>query len=477
MPDFATFSGLNLERQLTPEELVRALRFLVSAEYEAVQLYQQIHDAAPDEKIKEGIKSVIDEERVHAGEFLKMISYLDPEEIKFYLEGFKESDDYLKTAGSTNITKDDIIEVEKTLPPHQDLLRALLKNGEEINLTWLKDHWEWDAGNETTAKLIVQYAREKNILTKPYTRFKQADYPAHPDTVVITKNDRITDGPVYQEKDIWSYYEGIKGKLISELKDQDLFIRLKTKSGAVYIRHPFTGKGEYIRINNEKQFEEYHTGRIVEFHTTMPAMCPFYIVDLDAVGDWNKTKKTTADIADGLEKLPEVKKVEIRYTGKRGFHVLGWLKKTKPIDQAREDLKKWLKETFGDREDLVVGESPKGTKSALGVSPMKLNGGQVAKWSLRVTGLCCIEVPRTKLMSFQKEDATIEKTYKKLTGKSFVSTKKMAMAKKIAMNFIESCMTCSNCKESFDWAGMAQGSINCPQCGVAINQEGIIHAS
>lgn len=98
MPDFATFSGLNLERQLTPEELVRALRFLVSAEYEAVQLYQQIHDATPDEKVKKGIKSVIDEERVHAGEFLKMISYMDPEEVKFYTEGFKESEDYLRTA-------------------------------------------------------------------------------------------------------------------------------------------------------------------------------------------------------------------------------------------------------------------------------------------------------------------------------------------------------------------------------------------
>lgn len=403
MPDFASFSGLNLDRQLTQEELVRALRFLVSAEYEAVQLYQQVHDATSDEKVKNGIKSVIDEERVHAGEFLKMISYLDPEEVKFYMEGFKESEDYLKTA----------------------------------------------------------------------------DYPDHPDSVIITKKESLTGNEVL-EKDIWSYYEGIKGKLISELKDQNLFIRLKTKSGAVYIRHPFTGKGEFIRINNEKQFDEYHTGRIVEFHTTMPAMCPFYVVDLDAVGDWNKTKKITADIADGLDKLPEVKKVEIRYTGKRGFHVLGWLKKTKPIDQAREDLKAWLKEAFGDRGDLVVGESPKGAKSALGVSPMKLNGGQVAKWSLRVTGLCCVEVPRAKLMSFQKKDATLEKTFKKLTGKAFVSIKKMALARKIALSFLESNVTCSNCKESFDWAGMpemAMGSVKCPQCGSAVDQEGNANAS
>ena len=262
-------------------------------------------------------------------------------------------------------------------------------------------------------------------------------YPKHPNTTIISKQDRITEGNTYQERDVWSYYDGVKGEILKEIKDRNVFIRLKTNSGPIYIRHPFTGKGEYISINNDKQFEEYNTGRIIEIHVTMPASCPYYVVDFDAVGDWGKTKKITAEIADGLDKLPEVKKVEIRYTGKRGFHVLGWLKKSKPIDQAREDLKKWLKETFGDRDDLVIGESPKGSKGALGVSPMKLNGGQVALWSLRITGLCCVEVPRSKLMSFNKEDASLEKTYKKLTGKTFMSVEKKVMAGRIVNAFLE----------------------------------------
>ena len=51
---------------------------------------------------------------------------------------------------------------------------------------------------------------------------------------------------------------------------------------------------------------------------------------------------------------------------------------------------------------------------------MKINAGQVALWSLRVTGLCCVEVPRAQLMRFDRSDATIDKVYKKLTGKTFV---------------------------------------------------------
>jgi hypothetical protein len=42
MPNFGNpFSGLKHDRLLTHEELVRAIRFMVAAEYEATQLYEQ----------------------------------------------------------------------------------------------------------------------------------------------------------------------------------------------------------------------------------------------------------------------------------------------------------------------------------------------------------------------------------------------------------------------------------------------------
>jgi rubrerythrin len=91
MPEFGTpFSGLSLDRKLTPVELVRAIRFFVAAEYEAVQLYMQIADATDDKLAKAVLKDISDEEVVHAGEFLTLLKHLAPEEDKFYAEGAKE---------------------------------------------------------------------------------------------------------------------------------------------------------------------------------------------------------------------------------------------------------------------------------------------------------------------------------------------------------------------------------------------------
>jgi rubrerythrin len=91
MPNFASALTEPLNgRKLTAEELARAIRFLVSAEYEAVQMYQQIVEATDNELATKVINSVIDEEKVHAGEFLKLLHELDPEEAKHYEEGEKE---------------------------------------------------------------------------------------------------------------------------------------------------------------------------------------------------------------------------------------------------------------------------------------------------------------------------------------------------------------------------------------------------
>ena len=46
MPAFGSpFSGSANDRKLTDEELIRAIRFMVAAEYEAVQLYMQLAES------------------------------------------------------------------------------------------------------------------------------------------------------------------------------------------------------------------------------------------------------------------------------------------------------------------------------------------------------------------------------------------------------------------------------------------------
>ena len=91
MPDFGTpFAGLALDCSLTPEELVRAVRFLVSAEYEAVQLYMQLAESTDNEFARAVLKDIADEERVHAGEFLKLLFHLAPDEEALYAKGAAE---------------------------------------------------------------------------------------------------------------------------------------------------------------------------------------------------------------------------------------------------------------------------------------------------------------------------------------------------------------------------------------------------
>jgi rubrerythrin len=91
MPEFGNpFSGLAKDRKLTREELIRAIRFMVSAEYEAVQLYMQLAESADDELAVNVLKDIADEERVHAGEFLRLLHELAPDEEKLYAEGSEE---------------------------------------------------------------------------------------------------------------------------------------------------------------------------------------------------------------------------------------------------------------------------------------------------------------------------------------------------------------------------------------------------
>lgn len=100
MPDFGTpFAGLAKDRKLTKTELIRAIRFMVAAEYEAIQLYMQLAESTDDKLAIAVLTDIADEERVHAGEFLRLLHALDPEEQKFYAEGAEEVEEEIEKIG------------------------------------------------------------------------------------------------------------------------------------------------------------------------------------------------------------------------------------------------------------------------------------------------------------------------------------------------------------------------------------------
>ncbi|MEW5784625.1 MAG: ferritin family protein [Bacillota bacterium] len=96
MPEFGTsFSGLAAGRKLTEAELIRAIRFMIAAEYEAVQLYMQLAESTDNTLAATVLDDIADEELVHAGEFMRLLKELAPGEEELYREGIKEVEEII----------------------------------------------------------------------------------------------------------------------------------------------------------------------------------------------------------------------------------------------------------------------------------------------------------------------------------------------------------------------------------------------
>lgn len=97
MPEFGSaFAGMKKDRKMTHEELIRAIRFMVAAEYEAIQLYMQLAESTDNALAIDVLTDIADEERVHAGEFLRLLHELAPDEERFYREGAEEVEEEIE---------------------------------------------------------------------------------------------------------------------------------------------------------------------------------------------------------------------------------------------------------------------------------------------------------------------------------------------------------------------------------------------
>jgi len=100
MPEFANpFSGVIPERKMTLRELTRALRLNIAAEEEATHLYEAHADATDNELAKKVLQDIADEERVHVGEFQRLLDILLEDERALLDEGAQEVDEMAAEAG------------------------------------------------------------------------------------------------------------------------------------------------------------------------------------------------------------------------------------------------------------------------------------------------------------------------------------------------------------------------------------------
>lgn len=98
------FSGMVPGRKMTKEELIRAIRLNVAAEEEAIHLYMAHADATDHPLARKVLIDIANEERVHAGEFLRLLEILTGDEADFVAQGAKEVDDMARSVGQDSLT-------------------------------------------------------------------------------------------------------------------------------------------------------------------------------------------------------------------------------------------------------------------------------------------------------------------------------------------------------------------------------------
>jgi len=108
MPQFSNpFVGNVPDRKMTLEELVRAMRLNVAAEEDATSLYMAHAEATDHPLAKKVLIDIANEERVHVGEFNRLIQLLTGDEDKWLADGAAEVDDMAREVGAPAPATDD----------------------------------------------------------------------------------------------------------------------------------------------------------------------------------------------------------------------------------------------------------------------------------------------------------------------------------------------------------------------------------
>lgn len=231
------------------------------------------------------------------------------------------------------------------------------------------------------------------------------------EVIVESPNGSLT------KRDVFNFYSEpkIRKAMLAEMKGRDVMVRqsftpefvvLKRKEGEKPIRIEQDKKD----VNDPKDFSYFIERRVTEFHPTFQKNESRLLVDLDPRSSFpfEDTKRYAGEIAGLLKKLPGVKDTEIRYSGGRGFYVIGHLKKPMNVDAGRQLLKATLQPLTEDDDRLTLGVPDGDDKMRLDLSPLKEQGSVRGLYSLNAsTGL--VSVPVTDLDAFDpKIHATID---------------------------------------------------------------------
>ncbi len=88
------------QRKLSKEGIAQALRLAIIGELDAINLYLQLAEAVEDEKVRQVLKDIAEEEKVHVGELLELLKLIDEEQAKALEKGRKEVSELSKPSSA-----------------------------------------------------------------------------------------------------------------------------------------------------------------------------------------------------------------------------------------------------------------------------------------------------------------------------------------------------------------------------------------
>lgn len=106
MPAFGNPFSANVERKITKEELIQAIRLDIAGELEAIYIYDAHVQATDNPIAKKVLADIRDEEKAHVGELMALLRILDPREGELFAEGEEEVREMLEDLGITEAELD-----------------------------------------------------------------------------------------------------------------------------------------------------------------------------------------------------------------------------------------------------------------------------------------------------------------------------------------------------------------------------------
>jgi len=225
--------------------------------------------------------------------------------------------------------------------------------------------------------------------------------PEHPDTIII-QNRFYRKG--LKEIDVWNYYQRAKSPLLREVTGRDLLFFIMVDINKPIVRRR-AKETVYIRLTNSN-YDTVITGRSVSIHSAMKRYEDIGIIDIDAP-DWRRAKVGALDVYETMMKAPFVGDVQIRYTGKTGFHIFCTFGRKLSMDVIRLLLMKHLRDSGLENNYTIAGRRTSGFTN-LDLAPNKFRGNFICLHSLSVWGLRCMEVDHGDVLGFDPFRATIK---------------------------------------------------------------------